>query len=77
MSAHEKKTPAMKHAPPVSFPEVDNPAFASALHPKTRLHPFEGDEHGHDRHDTIPAEEESAEDELRPSVEHNPAHPKE
>jgi len=60
---------------PATLPEVDNPAFAPALRRPDRQHPFDGDEHGHDLHDTIPAEEEWVEDALRPDKEHNPQQP--
>ncbi|HSK48548.1 MAG TPA: hypothetical protein VLA05_11205 [Coriobacteriia bacterium] len=74
MSSHPKRQGPRDSEPPLGFPEILNPGVASEIaRSKRRLHPFEGDEHGHDRHDTIPAEEEWLEDDLRPSEEHNPS----
>lgn len=62
-----------RHDEPLGFPEMTNPGVAAEIErPRRAEHPFDGDEHGHDRHDTLPAEEEWVEDSLRPDREHNP-----
>lgn len=60
--------------PSDGFAEMQNPGvthhIAGHIHERTR--PFDGDDHGHDRHDTLPAEEEWVEEDLEPGTEHNP-----